>query len=241
MCVARRYKTKNQQNQILTRHYGGDGGIRTLDRALQPYNGLANRRLQPLGHISQSRYARHGGEPQAPDFRPPNSRRFGASRSIGSKTIRAPGGVGSRLCCASREEAARIGDVARNLVNLSLCRFALRRDLPRAFVDRRPKQLEVRSRYNIKFTPRFARCPASTFVAVSITEVPILFVKYRRFLCGWIQFDSAGVDAREEENRAARVCATIPAPNGAIEITITKQRVAMKAPSRLRVICATPF
>ena len=33
---------------------GGDGGIRTLDRALQPYNGLANRRLQPLGHISVS-------------------------------------------------------------------------------------------------------------------------------------------------------------------------------------------
>ena len=31
---------------------GGAGGIRTLDRALQPYNGLANRRLQPLGHIS---------------------------------------------------------------------------------------------------------------------------------------------------------------------------------------------
>jgi hypothetical protein len=34
------------------REFGGDGGIRTLDRALQPYNGLANRRLQPLGHIS---------------------------------------------------------------------------------------------------------------------------------------------------------------------------------------------
>ena len=32
--------------------YGGDGGIRTLDTALQPYNGLANRRLQPLGHVS---------------------------------------------------------------------------------------------------------------------------------------------------------------------------------------------
>ena len=28
------------------------GGIRTLDRAFQPYNGLANRRLQPLGHHS---------------------------------------------------------------------------------------------------------------------------------------------------------------------------------------------
>ena len=34
------------------RKYGGAGGIRTLDRALQPYNGLANRRLQPLGHSS---------------------------------------------------------------------------------------------------------------------------------------------------------------------------------------------
>ena len=32
----------------------GAGGIRTLDRALQPYNGLANRRLQPLGHHSQA-------------------------------------------------------------------------------------------------------------------------------------------------------------------------------------------
>ena len=32
--------------------FGGAGGIRTLDRALQPYNGLANRRLQPLGHSS---------------------------------------------------------------------------------------------------------------------------------------------------------------------------------------------
>ena len=31
---------------------GGDGGIRTLDTALGPYNGLANRRLQPLGHVS---------------------------------------------------------------------------------------------------------------------------------------------------------------------------------------------
>jgi hypothetical protein len=33
---------------------GGDGGIRTLDRPLQAYNGLANRRLQPLGHSSMS-------------------------------------------------------------------------------------------------------------------------------------------------------------------------------------------
>ena len=27
---------------------GGDGGIRTLDRALQPYNGLANRDIKGL-------------------------------------------------------------------------------------------------------------------------------------------------------------------------------------------------
>src|SRR5882724_9509649 len=31
---------------------GGGRGIRTLDRDLSPYNGLANRRLQPLGHPS---------------------------------------------------------------------------------------------------------------------------------------------------------------------------------------------
>src|SRR5450631_2501785 len=36
----------------IMRRDGGAGGIRTLDRALQPYNGLANRRLQPLGHSS---------------------------------------------------------------------------------------------------------------------------------------------------------------------------------------------
>src|SRR5258707_311968 len=36
---------------------GGAGGIRTLDTAFQPYNGLANRRLQPLGHSSVFRRA----------------------------------------------------------------------------------------------------------------------------------------------------------------------------------------
>ena len=42
---------------------GGDGGIRTLDTPLQAYNGLANRRLQPLGHVSgRHRYA---AEPDA--------------------------------------------------------------------------------------------------------------------------------------------------------------------------------
>ena len=36
----------------------GDGGIRTLDTGLSPYNGLANRRLQPLGHVSRPSAAR---------------------------------------------------------------------------------------------------------------------------------------------------------------------------------------
>src|SRR5690349_5868785 len=34
---------------------GGEAGIRTLGRALRPYNGLANRRLQPLGHLTATR------------------------------------------------------------------------------------------------------------------------------------------------------------------------------------------
>ena len=32
----------------------GEGGIRTPDRGISPYNGLANRRLQPLGHLSHA-------------------------------------------------------------------------------------------------------------------------------------------------------------------------------------------
>src|SRR4029077_8136007 len=31
---------------------GGEGGIRTLDTTFGSYNGLANRRLQPLGHLT---------------------------------------------------------------------------------------------------------------------------------------------------------------------------------------------
>src|SRR5712692_8676407 len=35
---------------------GGEAGIRTLDTAFGPYNGLANRRLQPLGHLTAARF-----------------------------------------------------------------------------------------------------------------------------------------------------------------------------------------
>ena len=31
---------------------GGEAGIRTLDTGFGPYNGLANHRLQPLGHLT---------------------------------------------------------------------------------------------------------------------------------------------------------------------------------------------
>src|SRR5688572_21817824 len=34
------------------KYVGGEAGIRTLGRAFRPYNGLANRRLQPLGHLT---------------------------------------------------------------------------------------------------------------------------------------------------------------------------------------------
>ena len=38
----------NGQNNLT----GGEAGIRTLGRGFGPYNGLANRRLQPLGHLT---------------------------------------------------------------------------------------------------------------------------------------------------------------------------------------------
>jgi hypothetical protein len=48
---ARRRESRSNLS-IAGKGVGGAGGIRTLDTALQPYNGLANRRLQPLGHSS---------------------------------------------------------------------------------------------------------------------------------------------------------------------------------------------
>jgi hypothetical protein len=42
---------------------GGEGGIRTLGTGVSPYNGLANRRIRPLCHLSGVRkfsLPRHG-------------------------------------------------------------------------------------------------------------------------------------------------------------------------------------
>jgi hypothetical protein len=36
----------------LVNSIGGEAGIRTLGTGFSPYNGLANRRLQPLGHLT---------------------------------------------------------------------------------------------------------------------------------------------------------------------------------------------
>src|SRR6266852_2321164 len=38
---------------------GGAGGVRTPGRSFSPYNGLANRRLQPLGHLSVANRRKH--------------------------------------------------------------------------------------------------------------------------------------------------------------------------------------
>ena len=38
---------------------GGEAGIRTLDTGFGPYNGLANRRLQPLGHLTGAGIAKY--------------------------------------------------------------------------------------------------------------------------------------------------------------------------------------
>src|SRR5271170_3556071 len=86
--------------------FGGDGGIRTLDRALQPYNGLANRRLQPLGHVSRAESApRHMPDASrhckrstiANSGRAPRARRPGDG-GLASNQIRLRGPLRVRRC-----------------------------------------------------------------------------------------------------------------------------------------------
>ena len=45
-----------QVDKAFTKHLkknNGEGGIRTRGRGVYPYDGLANRCLQPLGHLSE--------------------------------------------------------------------------------------------------------------------------------------------------------------------------------------------
>src|SRR5439155_24852268 len=60
----------------------GEGGIRTLDTAFGPYNGLANRRLRPLGHLSKV----------APTIVDHGGRRKGAGQRSGNQGS-SPGGM----------------------------------------------------------------------------------------------------------------------------------------------------
>src|SRR4051794_39712145 len=81
----------------------GAGGIRTLDRALQPYNGLANRRLQPLGHIS--------GKADMPDTEASRKRQI-SGRRVPSDLTPEPGDSSESLklnCDLRVVDAARIG------------------------------------------------------------------------------------------------------------------------------------
>src|SRR5437763_7610111 len=45
---------KKDPSARMSLRLNGERGIRTPDTGLTPYNGLANRRLQPLGHLSGS-------------------------------------------------------------------------------------------------------------------------------------------------------------------------------------------
>ncbi len=49
---------------------GGEAGIRTLGRGLCPFNGLANRRLQPLGHLTASTTREPAGTGRNTDYTP---------------------------------------------------------------------------------------------------------------------------------------------------------------------------
>ena len=50
----RRPESLPHRHPVAKRRNGGEAGIRTLGRGLSPFNGLANRRLQPLGHLTAS-------------------------------------------------------------------------------------------------------------------------------------------------------------------------------------------
>jgi hypothetical protein len=82
---------------------GGDGGIRTLDRALQPYNGLANRRLQPLGHVSRAEKRAETYARRLPSLQALGAQAWRALARRGSAPLVADnGGLG---CTGSRGEA----------------------------------------------------------------------------------------------------------------------------------------
>ena len=49
-------KSDDAEQRQVTDNSGGEGGIRTLGTGIIPYNGLANRRIRPLCHLSGVRF-----------------------------------------------------------------------------------------------------------------------------------------------------------------------------------------
>src|SRR5277367_4212626 len=47
------FQVRASGNSLRSRLHGGEGGIRTLGTGVSPYNGLANRRIRPLCHLSR--------------------------------------------------------------------------------------------------------------------------------------------------------------------------------------------
>ena len=62
--------TKSLIRSNLQRQSGGEAGIRTLGRGLCPFNGLANRRLQPLGHLTASAVREPAGAGRNTNYTP---------------------------------------------------------------------------------------------------------------------------------------------------------------------------
>ena len=53
-----KFRFQTSSLSVYTKSPGGEGGIRTLGTALQPYIGLANRRTRPLCDLSTSYFYR---------------------------------------------------------------------------------------------------------------------------------------------------------------------------------------
>lgn len=89
-------RTTNRPNM---KGFGGDGGIRTPDKGLRPYNGLANRRLQPLGHVSSC--ARRLIHAANPDFNPRRTATAHAGfHAVCSRGVPRTGSLASRFAIA---------------------------------------------------------------------------------------------------------------------------------------------
>jgi hypothetical protein len=80
---------------------GGEGGIRTLGTGVSPYNGLANRRIRPLCHLSAtiSDSLPRCSPLQAEPFNPHRSLWFHRQETtlINGQITRGRGGFGFRL------------------------------------------------------------------------------------------------------------------------------------------------